>query len=368
MARRSYSFWLKIMEHLYKVFRLFFILFLIFLSSCKQEKVNDISSPVRVIFDTDIGPDVDDAGAVAVLHSLADNNEVKILGMVCNITSPWAAPCLDALNTYYGRPDILIGTLKGKGSSGDSPEWSGLTFTKAIAETFPNDLKSGTNAPDATYLYRKILNAEKDLEVVIISVGALTNLRNLIHSTPDSISSLTGVELVKRKVKLLSLMAGNYPKGIRQDPNFSADIEASIEVINRWPTPIVFSGEEIGKEIKTGTTLFQTKKNNPVRRAYLLWDSHFWPMWDSTFKAGQSVHSHDSYDQTSVLFACRGTKNYWKLSEPGINKVFANGLNEFQVRKAGKYSYLIESMSPDSLGKVIDKLMTSEPKITPTDR
>src|SRR5687767_11741616 len=55
---------------------------------------------VRVILDTDIGPDVDDAGAVAVLHALADRGEARILAMFCCTSSDWGAPCLDALNTY----------------------------------------------------------------------------------------------------------------------------------------------------------------------------------------------------------------------------------------------------------------------------
>jgi hypothetical protein len=38
--------------------------------------------PVRIIFDTDIGSDCDDAGALAVLHKLADKGEAKILGVI----------------------------------------------------------------------------------------------------------------------------------------------------------------------------------------------------------------------------------------------------------------------------------------------
>ena len=67
---------------------------------------------MRVIFDTDLGADVDDAGAVAVLHALADLGEAEILAMGLSVKHPWSAPCLDALNTYYGRPDIPIGASR----------------------------------------------------------------------------------------------------------------------------------------------------------------------------------------------------------------------------------------------------------------
>src|SRR5207237_4193332 len=73
------------------------------------------SEPVRVIFDTDIGPDVDDVGAAAILNALADNGEARILAMGACTSSEWGAPCLDAINTYYGRPDIPIGTIKSEG-------------------------------------------------------------------------------------------------------------------------------------------------------------------------------------------------------------------------------------------------------------
>jgi len=40
------------------------------------------AGPPAVIFDTDIGSDCDDAGALAVLHALADAGELKILGVI----------------------------------------------------------------------------------------------------------------------------------------------------------------------------------------------------------------------------------------------------------------------------------------------
>ncbi len=180
--------------------------------------------PVKIILDTDIGPDVDDAGTIALLHALSNLQETHILGIICNTTNEWGAPCIDAINTYYGKPDIPVGTLKGEGSSGEEPDWNGLSYNRYIAQHFPNRIKNGKNAPDAVIVYRKALAAQPDASVVIVSVGALTNLRNLLHSPPDAITQLNGKELIQKKVKLLSLMAGTYPKGVRKDPNFSLDI------------------------------------------------------------------------------------------------------------------------------------------------
>ena len=69
--------------------------------------------PVPIILDTDIMGDVDDVGAVAVLHALANRGEAKILAMGVCVKNPWCPLCLDALNTYFGRPNIPLGVVKG---------------------------------------------------------------------------------------------------------------------------------------------------------------------------------------------------------------------------------------------------------------
>jgi len=67
-----------------------------------------------VIFDTDMGSDCDDAGALAVLHSLADAGEVKILGVVFSSgKNRYGVRTCDAINTYYGRGDLPLGQYHG---------------------------------------------------------------------------------------------------------------------------------------------------------------------------------------------------------------------------------------------------------------
>src|SRR5690349_20781493 len=99
--------------------------------------------PVSVILDTDIENDVDDVGAVALLHALADRGEARILAMGVSVTHKWSAPCLDVLNTYYGRSDIPIGVVKGKGVE------TGSKYAETLAKEFPHDLQSPDDAPDA---------------------------------------------------------------------------------------------------------------------------------------------------------------------------------------------------------------------------
>ncbi|WP_075089665.1 hypothetical protein [Verrucomicrobium spinosum] len=120
---------------------------------------------MKIIFDTDMHTDCDDAGALGVLHALADYGECEILAMLCSTLDPWAVPTIDAINTYYGRPDVPLGTVKGKGVLRKS------VYTKGVAERFPHDVKSSDAAPDALQVYRQILEAQPDQSVVLVTVA-----------------------------------------------------------------------------------------------------------------------------------------------------------------------------------------------------
>jgi inosine-uridine nucleoside N-ribohydrolase len=47
----------------------------------KFDTIYTADEPVKIILDTDIGPDCDDAGAIAVLHTLATQGAAEILGI-----------------------------------------------------------------------------------------------------------------------------------------------------------------------------------------------------------------------------------------------------------------------------------------------
>lgn len=297
--------------------------------------------PVPILFDTDIGPDVDDAGAVAVLHALADRGEARIVGMFCCTSSEWGAPCLDALNTYYGRPDIPIGTLKQPGFLVESK------YNEGVARRFPHDLARGSDAPDATALYRRLLSSAGDRELVVCSVGPLPNLRRLLDSPADSTSALTGTELVRRKVRQLVVMGGRFPEG--REFNFFADPGATARVVNDWPTPILFSGFEIGRRIFTGRRLHtEAPESSPVRAAYALFHG---PDKD-----------RESWDQTAVLAAVPGPAAHWTTVSVGSVSVDpATGNNRWLAEPDRDHTYLVERDPPEGVKKAVEDLMVARP-------
>ncbi|MBL8219156.1 MAG: hypothetical protein JNL62_07995, partial [Bryobacterales bacterium] len=58
------------------------------------------ASPVSIIFDTDMGNDIDDALALACLHSLESLGEVKLLGVTITKDNRHAAPFVDLVNHF----------------------------------------------------------------------------------------------------------------------------------------------------------------------------------------------------------------------------------------------------------------------------
>jgi inosine-uridine nucleoside N-ribohydrolase len=298
--------------------------------------------PVRVIFDTDIMGDVDDVGAVAVLHALAARGEAQILAMGVSAKNPDCVPCLDALNTYFGRPDIPIGVVKGKGFKKRS------RYSRQISGEFPHKIKSPDEVPDAALLYRKVLAAQPDGAVTIISVGQLTNFRNLLQTRGDEHGALPGPELVRRKVKLWVCMGGTYPEG--REANVRRDGPASAYAVAHWPTPIVFSGSEIGVEVLTGGRLAELPETSPVRRAYQLYNG---------------LKPHKSWDQTAVLYAVRGQggglKDVWDLHREGHCHVFPDGRNAWRPEPDKPHGYLVRKMPPAKVARLIEALMLYQP-------
>ena len=176
-------------------YKMLFSVFSIFLTvKCLAQK--QVSKPVPVIFDTDIGPDYDDVGAITILHAMADRGEAKILATVASNKYEGIAAILDIFNTYFHRPDIPIGVPKGKGvNDSDNRHWTDTLLAK-----YPHKIKRNAEVPDAVRVYRKVLAAGNDQSIIIVTVGPLTNLANQMNSQGDSFSRLGGEELIKKKV------------------------------------------------------------------------------------------------------------------------------------------------------------------------
>src|SRR5262245_15901241 len=78
----------------------------------------DDRAPVRLIFDTDMGNDIDDALALGVIHALQSRGECELLAVTLSKDNAYAAPFIDLVNTFYGRARIPVGAVR----NGKTPE------------------------------------------------------------------------------------------------------------------------------------------------------------------------------------------------------------------------------------------------------
>ncbi len=324
--------------------------FLIILSiatfwSCSSQSGIRKTEPVKIILDTDLGPDYDDVGALAFLHAMADSGKVDILATIASNKNQLVAPSIDVINTYFDRPDLPIGAPKSPGVDlGSSQHWA-----DSIVAKYPHVLKSTDDAPDAVNVYRRILSSQPDSSVTIITVGFLTNLCNLLKSPADDISSLNGTELIKRKVRLLVSMAGMFPLG--REFNIYMDSTSSKYVFENWPGRIIFTGYEIGERIRTGLRLIESPvMNSPVKDVFKI----------SIPLSKEDRYGRMSWDETAALIGVYGTKGFFDTVR---GKIIVNndGSNSWVDDPDGKQAYVVQKMPLNKLTRFIEERMMHVP-------
>ena len=309
----------------------------------------------KIIFDTDMGWDCDDAGALGLLHRLCDAGEAELLATVHCYVTPYVAGCMDAINTYYGRP-VPVGlnyTLPR-----DNPD----TYAKALCEGFSNRYPASTigtsDAPaDSLALMRQVLSEAEDHSITIVTVGDQANLARLVTSEADEYSSLSGVELISRKVARTVVMGGRFfeawPMVIYSDIinnigpvtvewNIIDHIPAAQTVARLWSGELIYASTEIGTYIVTmkGWT-GDTMPENPVAVSYGIHNGG----------VGRS-----SWDHTAVLEAVRPGA-YWSYRPWGRVSVDDTGMTSHRIDGAGKQTILLPKVDYAAVAEAIDELM-----------
>lgn len=274
--------------------------------------------PKKIIYETDMCLDVDDVGGLAMLHGLANNDEVELLAVCFNEVHPSGAAAIDAMNTWYGRGDIPIGIYKE-----DLPDPDPSDYLDVIAN-FPHDLDSET-APGAVDVYREVLSKQADKSVTIVSVGFIVNLYDILKEEPD---------LVAQKVTELVIMGGPGGGGFNLARH---NTKALTEyVLANWPSPIVFSGAGTG--IFTGEGLENSPKENPIREAY-------YQFFNSNFCG------RHSWDQMAILYGVRGISDYFTELED---------VERWQLGP-GQRSSVHTKLTRDAYARIIEGLMMKAP-------
>ena len=287
-----------------------------------------------VIFDTDMGNDIDDALALAMLHALSDRGECELIGVTLTNAHPAAVPYIRMLNRFYGRGDLPVGAAikELKGGAGDGYMAAALGAAPA---------GSASTAEPAPALLRRLLSNARE-KVVIVQTGFSTNLAALLD-LPD------GAALAKQRVALVVAMAGNFAGG-EPEYNVRIDVASAKAVFERWPTPIVFSGYEIGRDLLYPAASiehdFAYARPHPIAESYRAYH--------------QMPYDRPTWDLTAALEAARPEHSYFGRSEPGTVVVESNGATRF-VPGPGDRRYL--RLDPSRRAEILDvlTLLASQP-------
>lgn len=295
----------------------------------------EADEPVRLIYDNDMGNDVDDAMALAVIHALQDRGECRLLALTLTKDNFFAAAYSDLLNHFFGRPGIPIGIVR------NGPTPLDGRYVRQVSEAtdqgrlrYARSLKRPGEVEEATSLLRRTLASQPDQSVVVIQVGFSTNLARLLDSPPDRYSPRHGKDLAARKIRLLSMVAGAFgqpgPKDGREF-NIYKDLPSARKLFDAWPTPIVVSAYEIGASILYPGERMRRQSGDgagghPILDAYRLYVP--------------GLGDRPTWDLTSVLYAVRPDREYFRISPPGEVILDPVGRTGFKPGGHGRHRHL----------------------------
>ncbi|MBP3705599.1 MAG: hypothetical protein J6I98_08715, partial [Clostridia bacterium] len=205
----------------------------------------------QFILGTDWWSDCDDAVALRLLARAAKQGEIRLLGIGINACMQYSAASLRGFLRTEGLDDIPLGLDTA------ATDFSGIpSFQARLAATYGEGI-TNADAMDAVRLYRRLLSAAEE-SVEILEIGFMQVITAVLESPADDISPLTGMELVRQKVKKMWVMAGKWDADGEKEHNFCLNARArtAAEAFCRLcPVPVTFLGWEVGFDVITGGDL-----------------------------------------------------------------------------------------------------------------
>ncbi len=304
---------------------------------------------MNVIFETDMGNDVDDALAIDMLYKYNKQKRINLMAVMLNKEGEFPPKYIDLLNTWYGQKQIPIGVSP----RADKSLVAGTNYTQVVCEKldekgkplYKRSVKDYSKLLSAVKLYRKLLAKTEDASVTIVSVGFSTNLALLLDTKADEYSPLTGKELVAQKVKRLVTMAGHIENPKYAEYNVVNDVAACQRVFSEWPTPIYMSPFELGLQVRYPA---QSIEND------FTWTKHH-PIVDSYKVYLKKIEDRPTWDLTAVLYAV-DPQQFFNISPAGKIVVTDEGYTHYKQDAAGKHFYLF--ITPEQAKAILEYFVT----------
>ncbi len=297
-----------------------------------QSEQKEYKGVPLVILDTDIGSSTDDLFTIEMAYRYEDEGRCKLLGIVVDREGEDYAALADVMNTYFGHANVPIGLerngIKTPRVFIDYRNLYKLTTGKG-EPMFKQTVSDYSTLPDGWKLYRQLLASQPDHSVSICSLGFVSCLTHLLASEPDDLSPLSGVELVRQKVKCLYLMAGIFTSSEEPEYNFLQAPEFAKKFFELWPRDVdaVFSPMEVGNEIeyKPETVISDISRTDihPIKQVYMNYNCD----------TGQKM-----WDPMTLIQAVEGDAMF-SLSERGIVSLTSKIGTSFTPSATGNHRY-----------------------------
>lgn len=221
--------------------------------------------------------DVDDVGTLAVLNAMADSGEAELLAVILSTMPKTGAGAISSIQTYYNR-NVPIGAFKGEIHDPEGHARLQHHYVDELVDRWPGPVHDSNQVVSSTIAYRAALSAQPDQSVVVAVVGMHSALAALFRPGPDDFSPHTGKELFYRKVRLLSVMGGEFPNGFecnlcgdRESANFITAALNEDRVNNthlQTGLRVVYIGKHAGLTVMSGASLHKcAPEDSPIRYA-----------------------------------------------------------------------------------------------------
>ena len=310
--------------------------------------------PIKIIFDTDMGNDVDDVVALDMLYKYLDEGAIDLLGVISSKREGGSVKLIDAMNTLYGYPNIPVGIVKTYPEEGYVCEDKTLNYADYTvnAHNYKHTITDWDAVEDGYKLIRKLLAAQPDKSVTFVTVGFSTNMARLLQSKGDEYSPLDGKMLMAQKAEKVVIMAGNFHER-KKEYNIYKDHYAAVRFVAECPVPMYFTDFALGKSVlypyQTVENGFKYTENHPLVVAFNYYS--------------KMPYNRPLWDPTAVLFAVEGHKGYASLSKSGYVTVDYASITDFTVDKqSNRYYYKFNDKQRAAMVRRIVELTMRTPK------
>lgn len=290
--------------------------------------------PVGIVFDSDLGNEIDAVLALAMLYGLDGKGECRVVATTVSKPNLKSAALSEVIGRFYagevsaafnasGRT-LPIGLATTGPHKEDTPMFSVLGKRAAEGKpVYTHGIERIADTAEPVDVLRNALSAQQPGNAIVVVTGPASSLAALLKFP-------YAPALIAERVRLLVVAAGAYPEG-KTEPGIAADIPAARRLFAEWPGPIVAVGSEVGEAVPfPGAAIekdFAWSEAHPVADAY-------------------RAHRPMPYDASTtavaaVLYAVRAKDHPFRLSQPGSITVLDDGRTKFTPSASGKHRYLI---------------------------